>query len=114
MDLLLMIEQTLNGIQLGVMLFLMAAGLTLVLGIMNLVNLAHGSLYMLGAYFCATIQHLTGSFLIGVLVALPATALAGVVIEVVTLRVLFERTHLDQVLCTVGLIMFLNEMVRMI
>ncbi len=111
---LLFVEQGLNGLQLGVMLFLMAAGLTLVLGIMNLVNLAHGSLYMLGAYFAASLQHWTGSFVLAVLIAVPATAGLGIVIELVTLRTLYSRDHLDQVLCTFGLILFLNEMTRIL
>ena len=106
--------QALNGLQLGVMLFLMAAGLTLVLGIMNLVNLAHGSLYMLGAYLAASLQQWTGSFVLAVLLAVPATALIGIVIEMVTLRTLYSRDHLDQVLCTFGLILFLNEMTRIL
>src|SRR5579872_1094903 len=96
------------------MLFLMAAGLTLVFGIMNLVNLAHGSLYMLGAYFAASLQQWTGSFLLAVLLAIPATALTGIVIELVTLRTLYTRDHLDQVLCTFGLILFLNELTRIL
>jgi len=108
----LVLVQTLNGIQFGMMLFLFAAGLTLVLGIMNLVNLAHGSLYMLGAFFAATIEHWTGSFLVGLLLALPATFLAGMAIEIVVLRTLYTRHHLDQVLATFGLILFLNELVR--
>jgi branched-chain amino acid transport system permease protein len=111
---LLLAEQALNGVQLGIMLFLMAAGLTLVLGIMNLVNLAHGSLYMLGAYFAASLQQWTGSFALAVLAAVPLTAAIGVVIEMVTLRTLYDRDHLDQVLCTFGLILFLNEMTRII
>ena len=110
----LLIEQGLNGIQLGIMLFLMAAGLTLVLGIMNLVNLAHGSLYMLGAYFAASLQQWTGSFALAILLAVPATALVGMAIEMVTLRTLYSRDHLDQVLCTFGLILFLNEMTRIL
>jgi branched-chain amino acid transport system permease protein len=110
----LLIEQGLNGVQLGIMLFLMAAGLTLVFGIMNLVNLAHGSLYMLGAYFAAAVQLYTGSFLLAVPAALLATALVGLVLEVVTLRSLYARDHLDQVLCTFGLILFLNELVRIL
>jgi branched-chain amino acid transport system permease protein len=110
----LVLVQTLNGLQFGMMLFLFAAGLTLVLGIMNLVNLAHGSLYMLGAFFAATIQQWTGSFLVALLLALPATFVAGVVIEFVVLRTLYVRDHLDQVLATFGLILFLNELVRVI
>jgi len=111
---LLILEQVLNGLQLGVMLFLMAAGLTLVLGIMNLVNLAHGSLYMVGAFIAATVTRATGSFVLGLLVALPATALVGIVVERVALRRLYARDHLDQVLATFGLILFFNEAVTMI
>src|SRR5262245_58232204 len=96
------------------MLFLMAAGLTLVFGIMNLVNLAHGSLYMVGAYFAAVFQQWTGSFLLAVLLALPATALVGVAVEAVVLRRLYARDHLDQVLATFGLILFFNEIVRVV
>jgi branched-chain amino acid transport system permease protein len=108
---LLVLEQTLNGLQFGVMLFLMAAGLTLVFGIMNLVNLAHGSLYMMGAYFSATFYARTGNFPLAVLLALVATLLVGVVTEVIALRTLYERDHLDQVLATFGLILFFNELV---
>ena len=108
----LILIQMLNGVQFGMMLFLFAAGLTLVLGIMNLINLAHGSLYMLGAFFAATIEHWTGSFLLAFLLALPATFVAGVVVELVVLRTLYTRHHLDQVLATFGLILFLNELVR--
>jgi branched-chain amino acid transport system permease protein len=110
----IVLVQALNGLQLGVMLFLMAAGLTLVFGIMNLVNLAHGSLYMVGAYFAATFQQWTGSFVLAVLLALPATALVGVAVELVVLRRLYSRDHLDQVLATFGLILFFNEMVRIL
>jgi branched-chain amino acid transport system permease protein len=110
----LILVQTLNGLQLGMMLFLFAAGLTLVLGIMNLVNLAHGSLYMLGAYFAATVYHWTGSFIVALLFALPATFVASIVIELVVLRTLYGRDHLDQVLATFGLILFFNELVRVI
>lgn len=114
MTLSLAIEQLLNGLQLGVMLFLMAAGLTLVFGIMNLINLAHGSLYMIGAYLVATLQQATGSFLLAVLLTLPATALVGMLMEVVALRALYARDHLDQVLATFGLILFFNEFVRIV
>jgi len=110
----LLIVQGLNGLQLGVMLFLMAAGLTLVFGIMNLVNLAHGSLYMVGAYFAAIFATWTGSFVLALLLALPATALVGIVVEVIVLRRLYPRDHLDQVLATFGLILFFNEAVRLI
>src|SRR5258705_1330692 len=110
----LVLEQTLNGLQYGVMLFLMAAGLTLVFGIMNLVNLAHGSLYMVGAYLATAVTERTGSFVLGVALALPATLLVGVVVEIVALRTLYERDHLDQVLATFGLILFFNELVAML
>jgi branched-chain amino acid transport system permease protein len=111
---LLLLEQVLNGLQLGVTLFLLAAGLTLVLGIMNLVNLAHGSLYMVGAFIAATVARLSGSFLLGLLVALPATALVGMLVELVALRRLYDRDHLDQVLATFGLILFFNELARIL
>ena len=114
MSALLFIEQGLNGLQFGVMLFLMAAGLTLVFGIMNMINLAHGSIYMIGAYFAATFAQLTGSFLLAVLIALPLVALVGIVVEVVALRTLYARDHLDQVLATFGLILFFNELVRIL
>ena len=111
---LLLIEQFLNGLQFGLLLFLLAAGLTLVFGIMDLVNLAHGSLYMLGAYFAATFTTLTGSFLGGVVLALAATLLVGMAVEVVAMRRLYGRDHLDHVLGTFGLILFFNEVVRLI
>ncbi|MGH6988790.1 MAG: branched-chain amino acid ABC transporter permease [Stellaceae bacterium] len=110
----LLLIQTLNGVQFGMMLFLFAAGLTLVLGIMNLINLAHGSIYMVGAFFAATFAAWTGSFILGLLLALPATFAVAVVIEFVVLRALYERGHLDQVLATFGLILLLNELVRII
>jgi len=106
--------QALNGLQLGVLLFLLAAGLTLVFGIMNFVNLAHGSLYMMGAYFAAATFGATGSFLLAGLVAVPATMLLGVVVERIALIRLYRRDHLDQVLATFGLILFFNELVRII
>ncbi len=114
MNFILLAEQFLNGIQLGLLLFLLSAGLTLVFGIMDLVNLAHGSLYMIGAFFAATFTALTGSFVIGVLLALPATLVAGIVIEVTVLRTLYTRNHLDHVLATFGLILFFNELVRVV
>ncbi len=114
MTVLLFLEQTLNGLQLGVMLFLMAAGLTLVFGIMGMINLAHGSLYMVGAYVAATVTMISGSFLLGVGAGLGAAALAGVAIEVIALRRLYRRDHLDQVLATFGLILFFNELVKIL
>jgi branched-chain amino acid transport system permease protein len=111
---LLFLEQCLNGLQFGLLLFLLAAGLTLVFGIMDMVNLAHGSLYMVGAYFAATFVALTDSFLIGAILALGATILVGMVVEVVALRRLYGRDHLDHVLGTFGLILFFNEAVRIV
>ena len=108
------IEQLLNGLQFGVMLFLMAAGLTLIFGIMNLINLAHGSLYMVGAYVAAATLAATGSFLLGLAAALAAAVITGIAIEIVVFRALYDRDHLDQVLATFGLILFFNEVVRII
>jgi branched-chain amino acid transport system permease protein len=107
-------EQFLNGIQLGMLLFLLAAGLTLIFGIMDFVNLAHGSLYMLGAYFAATFADWTDSFLLGALLALAATAVTGMLLEVIAVRRLYNRSHLDHVLGTFGLLLFFNELVRLI
>ncbi len=110
----LLFEQTLNGLQFGVMLFLMAAGLTLVLGIMNVVNLAHGSLYMVGAYLAVAATQWTGSYLLGVLLGLLGVLAVGMIVEVVVLRTLYQRDHLDQVLATFGLILFFNELVAIL
>jgi branched-chain amino acid transport system permease protein len=110
MDYLLL--QMLNGVQLGLLMFLLAAGLTLTFGIMDLVNLAHGSLYMMGAYIAWTLIGWTDSFMLGALLALPATFLLGVAVEAVVMRRLYARDHLDQVLATFGLILFFNELVR--
>ncbi len=106
--------QVLNGVQLGLLMFLLAAGLTLTFGIMDLVNLAHGSLYMVGAYLTATFARVFDSFVAGLLAALPLTALLAIAVEVVALRALYRRDHLDQVLGTFGLILFFNEMVRIV
>jgi branched-chain amino acid transport system permease protein len=110
----LLIEQFLNGLQFGLLLFLLAAGLTLVFGIMDLVNLAHGSLYMIGAYFAATFTTLFDNFLLGIVVALIATLVVGMALEVIAMRRLYGRDHLDHVLGTFGLILFFNELVRLI
>jgi branched-chain amino acid transport system permease protein len=96
------------------MLFLIAAGLTLVFGIMNLINLAHGSLYMLGAYLAASFQQVTGSFWLSLVLALPLVMVVGIIIEVVVLRRLYAREHLDQVLATFALILFFNELTRIL
>jgi branched-chain amino acid transport system permease protein len=110
---LLIFEQFLNGLQIGLLLFLLAAGLTLVFGIMDMVNLAHGSLYMMGAYFAAVFTEWTGSFFLGAALALPAGALLGIAVEMIALRTLYTRDHLDQVLATFGLILFFNELARL-
>ncbi len=110
----LFIEQILNGLQLGITLFLMSAGLTLVFGIMQVINLAHGSFYMIGAYVGATVVAATGSFLLGILAALAAAGLTGMAVETIVLRQLYRREHLDQVLATFGLIFFFNEITRII
>src|SRR5262245_61231818 len=111
---LLLIEQCLNGLQFGLLLFLLAAGLTLVFGIMDLVNLAHGSLYMIGAYFAATFAAWTGSFIAAAALALAATLVVGMAVEVIAMRRLYGRDHLDHVLGTFGLILFFNELVRLV
>src|SRR6202040_1202298 len=113
-SMLLVVEQFLNGLQFGLLLFLLAAGLTLVFGIMDFVNLAHGSLYMMGAYFAATFVAWTGSFLGGIALALGATLLLGIVLEFVALRHLYGRDHLSPGLAPFGLILFFNEAVRLI
>ena len=107
----LFITQLLNGLQLGVLLFLLAAGLTLVFGIMDFVNLAHGSLYMLGAYFAAAATAASGSFLLGVLAAVAGTILVGIIVDRLVLSGLYSRGHLDQVLATFGLVLYFNELV---
>ena len=112
MSWILLLEQTLNGLQLGVLLFLLAAGLTLIFGIMDLINLAHGSLYMIGAYFAATFTNWTESFFLGLLLTLPACMLFGMLLEIIAIRKLNTRSHLDQVLATFGLIFFFNEFVQ--
>jgi branched-chain amino acid transport system permease protein len=114
MDVTLVIEHLLNGLQFGLMLFLLAAGLTLVFGIMDLINLAHGALYMAGAYFAATFTTMSGSFWIGLGGALLATAALGVVLEITVIRRLYGRDHLAQVLATFALILIFNEGARMI
>src|SRR5574339_327616 len=114
MSWILIVEQSLNGLQFGLMLFLLAAGLTLVFGIMDMINLAHGSLYMLGAFIASTLVQATGSFTLGVLLAVPATALAGMLLEMSVLRTLYARDHLSQVLATFALILILNEVTRLV
>ncbi|MEO6032225.1 MAG: branched-chain amino acid ABC transporter permease [Burkholderiaceae bacterium] len=110
----LLIEQALNGLQFGLMLFLLAAGLTLVFGVMDMINLAHGSLYMVGAFLGAWLVGLTGSFTLGLIGAVLGTALFGMVLESTLLRPLYARDHLSQVLATFALILILNDGTRMV
>jgi len=110
----LLLEQLLNGLQFGLMLFLIAAGLTLVFGIMDIMNLAHGSLYMAGAYVAAGTMQRTGSFTAAVLVAAVATGVAGVVLELVLIRRLAVRDHLAQVLGSYAVILIANDLVKMV
>ncbi len=105
----LALEQILNGVQFGVALFLLAAGLTLIFGIMGVINLAHGSLYLIGAYGAALVSQRTGSFILAILAGLAASAIAGLIIEFVVIRKLYARDHVQQVLATFGLILFINE-----
>jgi branched-chain amino acid transport system permease protein len=111
---LLVLEQALNGLQLGFMLFLLAAGLTLVFGVMDMINLAHGSLYMVGAFLAAWLTRVSGSFLVGALGAVLLTALFGMLLETSLLRTLYARDHLSQVLATFALILILNDGVKMV
>ena len=110
----LFLLQALNGLQFGILLFLVAAGLTLIFGIMDLINLAHGVLYMVGAYLVATLTAYTGDFFLGLALTIPATLLFGIILEVLIFRRLYDRDHLDQVLATFGLILILNEGVQML
>jgi len=114
MTAILLVEQLLNGLQAGTMLFLMAAGLTLVFGVMGLINLAHGSLYMVGAFAAATAAAATGNFFLALVAALAAAALAGALVEMLVLRRLYRRDHLDQVLATFALILIFSEGTRLI
>ncbi|MDP2120710.1 MAG: branched-chain amino acid ABC transporter permease [Hoeflea sp.] len=108
----LFLEQILNGLQLGVMLFLMAAGLTLIFGVMGLINLAHGSLFMVGGFVCAAVAAWTGSFWLGLVASLAAAAALGAIVEIVVIRRLYDRDHLDQVLATFALVLMFSEGVR--
>ncbi|WP_299703596.1 branched-chain amino acid ABC transporter permease [uncultured Tateyamaria sp.] len=112
MTTLLLIEQVLNGLQSGIMLFLMAAGLTLIFGVMGLINLAHGSLYMIGAFAAAAVAGATGSFVMALGASLITAAAAGAIIEIGVIRRLYDRDHLDQVLATFALILILSEGTR--
>src|SRR4051795_12364092 len=110
----LLFVQILNGLQFGLILFLIAAGLTLVFGVMDFINLAHGVQYMVGAYLAAAFTAMTGSFVAGLLLALPAALAFGLLLEALVFRHLYNRDHLDQVLATFGVILFLNHAVKAI
>ncbi len=110
----LLLVQALNGLQFGVLLFLVAAGLTLVFGVMDFINLAHGVQYMLGAYLGASFAAWTGGFWAGLVLALPVALACGLVLEVLVFRHLYDRDHLSQVLATFGVILFLNQALRAI
>src|SRR5713226_8011558 len=114
MSLSLLIVQTLNGLQLGVLLFLIAAGLTLVFGVMDFINLAHGVQYMLGAYLAVMFYALTGNFLAALVLALLAALAFGLLLEFAVFRHLYDRDHLDQVIATFGIILFLNQGVKLV
>jgi branched-chain amino acid transport system permease protein len=110
----LFIVQILNGLQLGVLLFLIAAGLTLVFGVMNFINLAHGVQYMIGAYLAVTFYALTGHFLLATLLALLVALALGLLLELAVFRRLYDRDHLDHVIATFGIILFLNHGVKLV
>ena len=112
MTMTLILEQIFNGLQAGVTLFLVAAGLTLILGIMDFVFLAHGAQVMIGAYAAAVITSVTGNFYLGLLLAIPVTFASGYLLELVIIRHLYQRDHMEQVLATFGLILFFNELIR--
>ncbi|MFT5507968.1 MAG: branched-chain amino acid transport system permease protein [Hyphomicrobiaceae bacterium] len=114
MDFSLFVVQLLNGLQLGILLFLLASGLTLTFGIMDFVNLAHGSFYMVGAFICATLTFATGSFIWGVLLAIPLVAVVGLATEWIVIRNLYPRDHLDHVLATFGLILVFDTLVQIV
>ena len=114
MDSALLITQLLNGMQLGILLFLLAAGLTLIFGIMDFINLAHGSFYMVGAYISGTLVVLLDSFVLGVLLAIPLTMAVGYVTEILIARSLYLRDHLDHVLATFGIILIFDTVTHLI
>jgi branched-chain amino acid transport system permease protein len=114
MSITLLLVQTLNGLQLGVLLFLIAAGLTLVFGVMDFINLAHGVQYMLGAYFAVMFYALSGNFFVALVLALVAALAFGLLLEFSIFRHLYDRDHLDQVIATFGIIIFLNQAVKLV
>jgi len=110
MDFTLLLIQTLNGVQYGLLLFLIASGLTIIFGIMGVINLAHGSFYMIGAYMALTFTQWTGNIFGAVLLGVPMAVLLGLVVERVFIVHLYKREHLQQVLLTFGLILIFNEL----
>ena len=114
MDWNLLISQLMNGLQLGLLLFLLASGLTLIFGIMDFINLSHGSFYMIGAYFCGSIVAYTGSFLLGVLIGLVGVFIVGALVEWFIARKLYQQDHLDHVLVTFGLILIFDTLVHLL
>src|SRR3954462_12926195 len=114
MTITLALVQVLNGLQFGLILFLIAAGLPLVFGVMDFINLAHGVQYMVGAYFVAAFLATPGNFFPGLALALPAALIFGLVLELLVFRHLYDRDHLDQVLATFGVIIFLNQGVKLL
>jgi len=114
MDWNLLITQLMNGLQLGLLLFLLASGLTLIFGIMDFINLSHGSFYMIGAYFCGTIVSITGSFVTGVLIGLVGVFAVGALVERFIVRYLYRKDHLDHVLVTFGLILIFDTLVHLL
>jgi len=110
----LFLVQTLNGLQFGILLFLIAAGLTLVFGVMDFINLAHGVQYMLGAYLAVMFFGLTGNFVLAMVLALVAALVIGLLLEFLIFRHLYDRDHLDHVIATFGIILFLNQAVKLI
>ncbi len=110
----LFLVQVLNGLQFGVLLFLIAAGLTLVFGVMDFINLAHGAQYMVGAYLAVAFYGVVGNFLGALVLALLAALAVGLLLEFLVFRHLYDRDHLDQVIATFGIILFLDHAVRTI
>lgn len=108
------IEQVMNGLQYSALLFLLSAGLTLIFGIMNVVNLAHGSFYMVGAFCAASAAAITGSFFVAMLAAVFSAAIYGLIVERLIISRLYQRDHLDQVLATLGVIFFTNALVTLV
>lgn len=110
MDPAIFLIQVLNGVQYGLLLFLVASGLTLIFGIMGIINLAHGSFYMIGAYLAYALTSLSGSLLLAILAAVPLTLLLGSLLERLLFSYLYDRDHLYQVLLTYGLILMFEEL----